>query len=293
MKKINYTILILAFLLSATLFAQQESVFTFYKSNMNLVNPAYVGIDNQTLVTSALRKQWTGIEYSPETQAVTFGTPLGKNLGFGISMVHNQTFIEKQTFLGVDFSYQIKMNETTNFYFGLKFGGDFYDINTSGLETYVSQSDPALESIHSFNPNLGVGALLKNEKFYLSLSTPRLLSNTKARNDEGYATTAINRPHFYFSSGYNFVLNASLVVKPSLMVRFVNGAPVSVDLNSMLEINRVFEIGAMYRTDQAYAILSKINLRKRFTIGFAYEMSTRVVMASAKNTNEIFIQFEF
>lgn len=293
MKKLQYIVLTTLLLASSVVLAQQENSFAFYRSNMNIINPAYVGVDNQTLVTSALRKQWTGVPEAPDTQTVSFGTPLGKNMGMGLAVVTDRTFIELQTYLGVDFSYKLKMDEITDLYLGIKAGGEFYNINTSGLQTYNINSDPALGSISTFNPNIGVGALLKRENWYVSLSIPKLLNSTQAKNVDGFATTDLDRPHVYLSGGHDFTLNASLVLKPSLMVRYVSGAPISVDLNSMLQIEKNFEIGAMYRTDKAYAAMSTIKLNKRFIVGYAYEMSTRPTLASARNTNEILFQFKF
>jgi len=293
MEKLKYIVLTALLLVSSAIFAQQENSFAFYNSNMNSINPAYAGVDNETLVTSALRKQWTGIQDAPETETVTFGTPLGKNMGIGVSIVTDKTFIEKQTFLGIDFSYKLKMNEVTDLYLGIKAGGNFHNINTTGLETYNIISDPALGSISNFNPNVGIGALLRRDKWYASLSIPRLLSTTRVRNESGYAITDLDRPHVYLRGGYDFDLNTSFVLKPSVMLRYVNGAPISIDFNAMLQIEKNFEIGTMYRTDQAYAAMSTVRLSKRFVFGYAYEVSTRPTLAMAKNTNEILLQFKF
>lgn len=293
MKKLQYIVLTALLLASSTIFAQQESAFTFYRSNMNIINPAYAAVDSETLVTSAIRSQWTGIPDAPMTQTVSFSTPLGKNLGFGISMVNDKTFIESQTFLGIDFSYKLKMNETTDLYLGIKAGGNFYDVNTSGLETYNIISDPAIASISHFNPNVGVGALLKHDKWYASLSIPRLLNTTRVRNEAGYAMTDLDRPHAYLSGGYDYFIDALLTFKPSIMLRYVNGAPVSVDLNANLQIDDNFEVGVMYRIDRAYAAMGTIRLSKRFVVGLAYEISTSPTMAMARDTNEIFLQFKF
>src|ERR1700759_2027143 len=98
-------------LISSALFAQQESLFTMYRYHMNVINPAYAGVDKETVLTSTYRDQWVGIPQSPLTQAVSFGTHVGKNVGLGLSMVNNKTFIENQTFVGLDFSYKIKVHE--------------------------------------------------------------------------------------------------------------------------------------------------------------------------------------
>lgn len=186
------------------------------------------------------------------------------------------------------------MNETTDLYLGLKAGGNFYKINAAGLETYNVVSDPALGSINFFNPNIGAGAVLKQKKWNISLSVPRLLNTTRAKNDLGYATTDIDRPHFYLSGGYDFVLpNSAFVLKPSLMWRYVSGAPVSVDLNSMLQFEKKFEIGATYRTDKAFGFLASIKINDNLLFGYAYETSTRATLAMARNTNELLLQYKF
>jgi type IX secretion system PorP/SprF family membrane protein len=296
MKRIHNILAIALLLTSSALMAQQESTYTFYRQHMNLVNPAYAGIDSVTVATSTLRKQWTGVANAPETQAVSFGTSLGKKVGFGMTVINDQTFIEKQTYVSLDFSYKLKMSETADVYFGIKAGGNFYNVNTSGLETYNVQSDPALGSINTFNPNVGVGAVYKEGPMYISLSIPRLLNAKKAKNDLGYAMVASDSPHFYLSAGYDIPLNgefSTLILKPSAMLRYVNGAPVSVDFTTMLQIDKTFELGGMYRTDKAYAAMATVLISNRLLFGFAYEMSTQPTLASARNTNEILLQFKF
>jgi type IX secretion system PorP/SprF family membrane protein len=282
-------------LFSSALFAQQESALALYRYHMNMVNPAYAGVDGETVLTGSIRRQWTGIKDAPESQAVSFGTNVRSNLGLGISMVSDKTFIEKQTQLGIDFSYKLKVNETMDLYLGLKAGGNFYDVNTSGLENYSQRYDPALESINHFNPNVGAGVLLKNEKFFVSLSVPRILNTKRAKNDAGYAAVATDKPHVYLSGGYDFNLNsdASLILKPSFMLRYVNGTPVALDINAMIQIQNNFEIGAMYRTEEAFAGIIDFTISKRLMIGYAYEVSTKTALASARNTNEFFIRFKF
>ena len=282
-------------LVSSTVLCQQEGVLTNYMYHMNFFNPAYVGVDGETLVTTSFRQQWTGVKDAPSAEAVSFGTPLGRNLGIGVSIYNSNTFVESQTFTGIDFSYRLQLSEATDLYFGLKAGGNFYSVNTSGLETYNVMSDPNISSISNFNPNVGAGVLLKAEKWHASLAIPRMLSTERADNENGLVTAAIARPHLYATAGYRLLLDpaTNLMLKPSTMVRYVSGAPVSADINSMLSFDEGFEIGATYRTDAAIAGLVNINIKKRLIVGYAYEVSTRKVLASARNTNEFLLRFLF
>jgi type IX secretion system PorP/SprF family membrane protein len=295
MKKIHYILASTLLLICSSVFAQQEGSFAFYPYQMSLVNPAYVGVDGQTIITTSVRNQWSGVADAPKTQALSFGMPLVNNLGLGVAVVNSSTFIEKQTAVNIDLSYKVKMTETTNLYFGVNAGANAFNVNTSGLEMYNMEADPALGSVHAFKPNFGAGALLKNEKFYVSLSAPQLLSIESAKNDNGYATVEDNRPSFYLGGGYNFNLNpeGTLILKPSLLSRYVTKAPFTTAFSAQLQIHNMFEVGALYRTDNAYAATANFILKNKFTIGYAYEISTVPTTASAKNTNEIVLQYKF
>tara|TARA_R100001369_G_scaffold81955_1_gene113355 strand:- start:3391 stop:4278 length:888 start_codon:yes stop_codon:yes gene_type:complete len=283
------------FLVGGTLFAQQEGVITNYFYHMNSYNPAFVGVDGETMVVASFRQQWTGVPDAPSAEAVSFGTTLGKNLGIGISVYNSNTFVESQTFTGIDFSYRLQLSQGTDLYLGLKAGGNAYSVNTSGLETYNVNTDPSISSISRFNPNVGVGALLKNHKWYASLAVPRLLSTERADNSDGVATAVMAKPHVYATAGYELLLNpgSNLILRPSAMGRYVSGAPVSVDFNTMLSFDNNFEFGGSYRTDGAFAGLVNFSIKKRLLIGYAYEISTRSELASAKNTNEFLLRFLF
>ncbi|MCK0158558.1 type IX secretion system membrane protein PorP/SprF [Cellulophaga sp. F20128] len=295
MQILNKIILGTLLVVSGSLFAQQEGVITNYMYHMNSYNPAYVGVDGETTVVASFRQQWTGIQDAPSAEAVSFGTTLGKNLGMGISIYNSNTFVESQTFTGIDFSYKLQLTSATDLYLGIKAGGNSYSVNTAGLETYNVNADPSISSISQFNPNVGVGALLKSEKWYASLAAPRLLSTERADNDNGIATAVMAKPHLYATAGYAFLLNpgTNLMLKPSVMGRYVGGAPVSIDINTMLSFDDNVACGASYRTDGAFAGLINFSIKKRLLLGYAYEVSTRNELASAKNTNEVLLKFLF
>lgn len=291
MKKIVITVLL--FVGTYTVKAQQESLFSFYRSHMNLVNPAYAGAEDETLLNSSYRKQWSGIKEAPETQAISFGIPLGKSLGFGVSMVHDKTFIEKQTFLGVDLSYRLDLNASYRLYMGLKAGGNFYDVNTSGLQTYNVMADPALESINNFNPNVGLGFYLKHDDFYVSLSSPRILNTERADENNGFASTATDRPHVYLSSGYNYILNEKFEFIPSFMLRYVNGAPLNADITTSFAYDKTLSLGVAYRTSNVITGLFSIVASKRLTLGYAYESALDSdLKGRANGTHEFILKFK-
>ncbi|WP_335967331.1 type IX secretion system membrane protein PorP/SprF [Galbibacter sp. PAP.153] len=295
MQKLRNIVFGILCIVSSCIYAQQEEIITNYRYQINLFNPAYTGVNGQTLIKSSIRQQWTDIKDAPTLQTVSFSTSVGEKIGLGVTVINSNTFVESETFTSIDFSYRLKLKDQLDLYLGLKAGGDFYSVNTEGLETYNVMADPSIASISNFNPNIGVGLLIKGNNWYASLSIPRLLSTERSENEDGILTSASSRPHMYGSVGYDFLLNdvTNLKLKPSIMTRYVAGAPISLDVNTMISFNEVFEIGAMYRTDRAYAGLANFKIAKHFTVGYAYEMSTREELANSGNTNEFLLMFQF
>ncbi len=286
---------IVAFLIAGTMYAQQESNYALYRYTMNVVNPAYAGADGQTQFTANIRSQWEEVQDAPETQSFIFSTALGERVGLGATIVNDETFIERETGFFVDFSYRLPIADNTNVFLGLKAGGSTYNIDRAGLANIGLPDDPALGNVDTgFRPNVGIGAYLHNDKYFLSLSSPNLLATQGVSNDNGVITYSNDKAHFYLSGGYNFDLGGDTEFKPSTMVRAVSGAPVSVDITAAFKFFQKFEIGAIYRTDKALGGLALLELADWIDIGYAYESSLRDELTSVSDgTHEILIRFNF
>jgi len=189
-------VLMLLFITAVT--AQQDPNFIFYRYNMNVINPAYAGSVVKQEVGSVpkrvtqlglnLRSQWSGVQGAPETQSIFFSTGLAKNLGFGVSVINDRTFIENQTWITADFSYKVKFNENTNLFLGVKAGGNSYNANLDGLTSFGIAADPSTSDIQGvFNPTFGLGALLQGERFFVTVSVPNVLTSERLQERDGEA----------------------------------------------------------------------------------------------------------
>lgn len=280
-------------LFTLALWGQQEANLILYRFHMNVFNPAVVGVNGETWINATIRRQWANIENAPETQAVSLGFPVGNNLGFGLSMINDRTFIESQTGTFVDFSYRLQVGTKSELYLGLKAGGLNYKVNTNGLETYNFRADPSLEEVSVFNPNIGAGAYLRGPNYYLSFSVPHLLTTSKATTANGIATVADSRAHVYLSSGYDFFLTDLFTFSPSFLLRYVNGVPLSLDITPMVSYREAISLGVSYRTDTAIAGLLSLRVSKRMTVSYAYENSLRSeLQRTTGNTHEFAIRFK-
>ena len=295
MKSIYKNILLLVLITVTTIVeAQQDPNYTMYIYNMNLINPAYAGANGTTDLGINIRSQWSNVKGAPETQSFIFGTPVGKNVGLGLSVISDKTFIEKQTSLAADFSYHLKLNQTHDLYFGVKVGFNSYDANTDGLVTYAVVQDPKLMNLNGrFNPNFGAGVYLKHEDYFLALSLPKILSPDRLEENNGVATIGADKKHMYLTGGYNFILSENTTLKPSVLFRYVNATPLSVDLTAILELNNNFNFGAAYRINESVSGLVIFKVSKTMQIGYAYEASENKVKYIDSGTHEIMMNLKF
>ncbi|MDC3240922.1 PorP/SprF family type IX secretion system membrane protein, partial [Flavobacteriaceae bacterium] len=268
-------------------FSQQESYYTLYRYNMNVINPAYAGALGKNVFAFTSRRQWSSMEDAPSTLAFSYSSERENNVGLGLSVVSDKVFIEQQTFAYVDFSYKLDM-ESTQLYLGLKAGGNFYSADPIALSAYSASSDPAQQQLSRFNPNVGAGALLKGELFWASFSIPRLF-NVK-RESDNIAVTAKDRMHSYLGGGVDLPIGSGLLVKPSVMLRKVKGLPVTTDFTGMLSWQNQFDVGISYRSSSSFALLSVISLGG-FDIGYAYETPTASSLSQLNlKTHEIVLR---
>ncbi|WP_339652216.1 type IX secretion system membrane protein PorP/SprF [uncultured Maribacter sp.] len=288
-----YTVMLLLFI-SGTLAAQQDPAYTFYRYNMNFINPAHAGAESRTEFGANIRSQWSGVVGAPETQSFMASTYFGKNVGLGISIINDKTFIENQTSVALDFSYHLKWDDDTNIYLGLKASGNSYNANTDGLMTFGIESDLSLMNLNGgVTPNIGIGVYLQAKKLSLSFSAPRILKPERLEQDGATAKLGRNKMHMYLMGVYDIEINDNLVLKPATLIRHVESAPLSVDLTLTLNYNSLLEFGSSYRINEGFSGLFIFDLSKGMKVGYAYEVSKQSSLANTNNgTHEIMLKLE-
>lgn len=284
-----YTTLILG-IVNIAVFAQQDPSFSLYQYNMGVVNPAYAGTNNQLELNLNFRKQWVGIEGSPQTQALNISSPINDRIGLGLTLVNDKVFVLKETDIYADFSYKLPINIDTDLFLGLKAGGSMINIDLISLGI----NDPLFsEDVSKFNPNLGIGAYLKGEKYYVNLSAPALLNSKRYEKEGVLVTKATDKAHFYMGAGYQFLLSESIEFTPSFLGKMVGGAPISIDITGMISIQEKTEIGISYRLNESISAIAMFKYIDWLQFGYAYEHTTTSVGDYSNGSHELLIKIMF
>lgn len=287
---INKLIVMLVLCVVNTINAQQDPAFTLYNYNMNIVNPAYAGIEDLTELNINFRSQWVNLEGSPETKSLILSSPVNNRIGLGLSIMNDNIFVLNQTDIYADFSYRIPVSDNTDFYMGIKAGGTFIDVD---LDRLGIMNDPVfMENINQFNPNVGIGFLLKNNTYYITASSPTLLKSKRYDKDGIVVTNATDELHAYIGAGYMLNLSEQVILKPSIMSRYVTGAPMSLDLTAVIDFTAI-ELGVSHRLDESVSGIILLKLADWGHFGYAYESTTTDVKNYSRGSHEVLLRFRF
>ena len=106
---------------------------------------------------------------------------------------------------------------------------------------------------------------------------------------------ALERISYYVTGGYVFDLSETTKLKPSVLLKATNGAPLSFDISANFLFNETFWIGAGYRINEnAEAIggIADFQISKQMRIGYAYEYPISDLRPYTSGTHEVLLMFE-
>jgi len=272
MKRVTIILGTLAILSINFIYSQQDPQYTQYMYNMYIVNPAYAGSEGTLNIGLLHRKQWVGLDGAPKTTVAAINAPIKKNIGLGLSVFADEIGPVKEQNAFVDVSYTIQTSDYGNLAFGLKGGFTFLDAQLSTLDLGDDIPDDVFDNdINDSYANFGAGAFYYTDHFYAGLSMPNMLNQFHLNRKGGVISSASEKMHYYLTSGYVFEMNDNLKLKPSVLLKGVKGAPLSIDLAGNVLINNKFELGVSWRIDDSLNALMNVEVANGFRIGYAYD----------------------
>lgn len=292
MKKIFFAFLV-GLIALTKVSAQQDPHYTQYMYNMNVINPAYAGSKENLAVGLLFRKQWVQLEDSPTTFTATGHSPVGKNVGIGLSFISDEIGPVKESNITSDFSYTLNLGGENRLAFGLKAGFSLLQID------YATEIAPTLQNINDplfganssrTNLNIGTGVFYYTNKYYLALSVPNMLNAVHLDfNGKKYGSDV---QHYFVTGGYVFDLNPNLKFKPFFLVKSAFNAPTSFDISTNFLMFDKLELGASYRYQDAISGLVNFKISDGLRIGYAYDHVISDISKVSPSSHEIFLLFD-
>jgi type IX secretion system PorP/SprF family membrane protein len=276
--------------------AQQDAMFTHYMYNTLAVNPAYAGSRDALTITALHRSQWVGFDGAPTTQTLTVHSPIANNkMGLGVSVVNDKIGPTAMKSIYADYAYKIQVSEKGKLAFGLKAGLNVMSNNLATLKTTTTGDNAFSSNVQSqLLPNFGVGAYYSQERFYVGLSTPKLLQNNFKSNTIGNtSSTSKEKRHYFLIAGTVLNLSQNVKLKPTTFIKVTQAAPVEADLTATFMFHDRFNLGAMFRTGDALGMLVGYNFTDQFTAGYSFDWSYGVkTFKYNQGSHEIMLRYD-
>ena len=271
-----------------TTHAQIDPLYAQYLNNPLVINPAYTGFNKELNASVSFRKQWAGFDGSPTTiNATVHSSLLDNKMGVGLIVVQDQIGEYKNTIAMGTYSYKIEFEDLT-LSFGLQGGIVNYRIDNSELNIEDDGDTYFADNQNVTKPVFGAGLVLSSNSLFLGLSVPRMLkSKGTFSNDTETVEANLYTQHYYGMASYIFFINERLRFKPSVLLKYVQGNPISADVNAMLNIDERFGIGAFTRNLNTYGLLAQIKFAQSYRFGYAFELPVGKSVGVNFSTHEI------
>jgi type IX secretion system PorP/SprF family membrane protein len=296
MKKICVSALLMFF--SVTAYCQQDILVSQYMFNHLLLNPAYAGSQDYMMATLLYRKQWVNFDGAPTTQIATLHGPLGlTNFGWGAMISHDKIGVTDRTDVYANAAYHLPVSSKLKLGLGLRAGGGYYSYKNSDL-VYWDANDPAFAGDHTskFLPNVGVGLYLYSSKFYAGLSVPTVISYDPSKSlslDLNGTVVPHQVRHYFATAGVALEVNPDVVLKPSILVKYVPNAPIEADFNLNVLLAKMIWVGGSYRTGDSFVGIIELQLTKKLRLGYSYDFTLTDVKDYSSGSHEIMLGYDF
>ena len=306
----------LLMLLCLGLKAQQLSLFTQYRENIGIINPAapesdFFAFGQNLTLGASYRAQWVDIANTPRT-AIVRGTYMNKS-GSGVSFLGGGHIISDQTgptgftgFYGRIGGIISSDPEYSGLAVGISAGAVQYRVDGGEINFRQSGDLVGTQNNAQFFPDVGLGIMYYltvgktyDNILYGGISVPQVIGlDLTFQNDEGEFSTK-RVPHFYGMLGFYKFFDNDGFLEPSVWVKYTNNVPTNVDFNLRYQMPANLWVGAGYATSNAVhletgVLLGDINgYANTIKIGYGFDYSFSSFGPSAGTTHEVNLTFSF
>lgn len=302
--------------------AQQKPHYTQYILNQYIINPALSGIENYTDINVSHRHQWAGISGSPVTSYITVQGPINKkdyrtnvnsyevvdeenprgkeywdsytaapaHHGVGLQVINDNAGALSNFSAYATYAYHVGITNKLNVSAGLGAGISRYSLDESKLDFMNTEVDPTVyngSSINSLKYDMTAGVYVYTSNYFIGLSAQQIVpsrlvfSNSTITTLEGKTV-----PHIFLTGGYRFLLTEDINMIPSLMFKYVQPAPVQVEMNVKFQYRDFLWAGFSYRHLDGVAGMVGMRVLNFASLSYSYDYTTSVLNSYNTGTHE-------
>jgi len=283
--------------------AQQDVMLTQFMYNKLSINPAYAGHDDYTNLNLTYRDQWNGLPGAPNTQLASVNLPLiRKSVGVGFDLQRQSIGISNKTSLSLKYAYKFFF-EKSNLSLGMSVTGKRYAFDFTDDRLIAIQGlniDPSIpdQAVSSFLMNIGLGAYLSGDNYYVSLSTPGLLNSDIDFDENDSDSEEVS--HVYLMGGATFPVADRIDFTPQILFKYAANTPFDIDLNLGLTLDEKYTAALAYRfggatgdVGESIDVLLGLQLTEKLLLGFSLDFTLSKLRTYDNGSIELVVGYAF
>lgn len=276
--------------LSAGVYAQQQSSFTNILNNPLQYAPAYAGSTNYHEVGIYNRMQWVGFDGAPRNFYGNFhGSYKNKaKHGYGLQLLSENVGIVSKTGVFLNYGYQLKFNKKWRLGLGVRPG--FVQYRMRMYDAVIADEGDYVFTGNTYSTNafdLSTGFRLYTDTFELIGSVDHMIGNkfnlsSYNQNLQWHYTLMASRK---FSAGKNWE------IRPAMLMRYTRNIPLQILLTLQGTYRNKLIGGLTLRSTDAFGAFLGWKYNNRLTITYGYDYSYTGIRKYNTGSHEIGIAF--
>ena len=286
--------------------AQQQAQYSQYMNNNYLLNPGATGVEDYIDVKFSYRTQWTGLEGAPRTYYASISSSLGKWRSTPKRTIHDRrrpfhaigglvyndvTGPTSRTGAYASYACNLVLTPKIRAALGVSAGMQQFAVDGQQLRFF----DPTTRAASAASRVLdaSVGLWVYSSDFYVGVSGAQLLGNQLNFSygpnllDAGAPGNSLKR-HYFATAGVRVPLSDDWSLVPSVLVKAVSPAPLSLDLNAKLKYQDLLWAGVSWRAfDSAVAMVGLSY--EQFTLGYSYDAGLSELASYHGGSHEVLL----
>ncbi|MEW6468597.1 MAG: type IX secretion system membrane protein PorP/SprF [Bacteroidota bacterium] len=280
-------------------YGQQDPQFSQYIHNKLSYNPGYAGTNQAICAVAMYRQQWVSFPGAPKTILFGLDAPVLVNSplhgGAGLTIISDALGNDKSLFARGSYAYHQPIGAGI-LGIGIEVGMiqkalSFNWIPPDGASTVGPDASIPDAAAKAITYDLGFGLYYTTPKLYVGLSSSHLPEQTLKQTTNQLDFK--NARHYYVLAGYDFDINSSLKLMPSVLVKS-DAKSTIFDVNCNVMWNNMVWLGANYRmTDAIVAQLGfqKVSEKMAWKVGYSYDITMSDLKNHSNNTHEVVLGY--
>lgn len=304
-------------------YTQQLQQLSQYLQNPYVINPAAAGVTDYVDLNLSFRQQWVGFTNSPQTFYFSGNSVVGRvgnapkynpslrtsrpgatkvsgnrtgtmRHAVGGNVMNDKYGAFNRIMFNGSYAIHVPLSKGMNIACGVGLGMSNLAFDQNKVDLLGNDAlDPTYTSFIGSTTkqnlfDLNIGLYLYTNALFIGYSNAQVMQNKIYFGDP---TQSKLNAHHYLTAGYRIDVTEELSFTPNFLVKYMNPAPVAIDINCKVDYKDLIFGGFSYRHKDAIVGLVGM-MFKNFKLGYSYDYTLSTLKKHNSGGHEIILGYK-